>query len=80
MTVTALGRALRSRPRGKRPSRVVALWKDRSRRKMDKIELPRDKTAVVLKLRARMTKEWTADGRHDKKGAGSIELFKVRYI
>jgi hypothetical protein len=65
LTLTALGMAARSRPSGKRPSRVVALWNDATDG-LREIELGRGSDAVLLTISVRGRTAWTADGRSHK--------------
>ncbi|HVE88054.1 MAG TPA: hypothetical protein VND93_34590 [Myxococcales bacterium] len=63
LTLTSLGMALRSRPAGHPPSRVIALWKD-SQQGEKEITLEEGSCAVILTTCAdQKVTEWTADGR-----------------
>ncbi|MFT3838946.1 MAG: hypothetical protein QM723_18345 [Myxococcaceae bacterium] len=65
LTVTPLGMALRSRPPGEKPSRVVGYWKD-GQLGARQLELAEDAEALVLTISADdCVEEWTADGRTD---------------
>ena len=62
LTVTSLGMALRSRPPGVTPSRVVALWTDTSRGSHE-IALSPGAEAILLTVGVERRTVWTADGR-----------------
>lgn len=79
LSVTSLGMSLRSWSNQHPPSRVVALWKD-PQRGAQPIELEDDQDALLLCLTARWTKEWLADGRHDKGLAAQLVLSGVEQI
>jgi hypothetical protein len=64
LTVSPLGMVLRSRPKGVKESRVIALWKD-SENGPQEIDIAPEKSGVLLSLSVIFKKEWTADGRHD---------------
>ncbi len=68
LTVTSLGMCERSVPPGKSPSRVVALWKDRSGQR--ELTLGPKASGLVLNLLIEPQEEWTADGRTDNGDAG----------
>lgn len=69
LTLTSLGMcALTKPPRGKQPSRSIALWKD-AFGDVQEIELKPNALGVVLSLRTQIETEWTADGRSDEKVA-----------
>jgi hypothetical protein len=74
LSVTSLGMAIQSRPKGAGdPNRTIALWKD-SKTGDREIELAPDATAVVLTLWADRVEEFTADGRSDGGTAGRLFL------
>ena len=79
LSVTALGMAERSRPKGMPASRVVALWKD-ARTGSSQIELEPGAQGVVLTLCAEYVREWTADGRNDEGAAGVLSLAGVHQV
>lgn len=62
LTVTSLGMATRSRPRGSRSSRAVALWKD-SAGGLREIFLKPGARAILLRASVGTKTAWTADGR-----------------
>lgn len=62
LTLTSFGMAVRSRPPGKRPSRVVAHWNG-GPGALCAIELARGAQAVLLRTTVEETTHWTADGR-----------------
>jgi hypothetical protein len=65
LTLTSLGMATLSRPRGVKESRCIAMWKDAMSGGPVEIDLPAGAHGVVLSLSIERTKEWTADGRED---------------
>jgi hypothetical protein len=65
LTVTNLGMAELSRPRGHDPLRVVALWKDSQCGEPIEIRLPPGKEGIVLCVTREFATEFTADGRTD---------------
>jgi hypothetical protein len=70
LTVTSLGMCVRSRPAGSspfKPSRVIALWKDKLYG-FREISLPEKMAGCVLSLSFESREEFTADGRSDSKG------------
>jgi hypothetical protein len=62
LTLTSAGMALRSRPQGRDPSRVIALWKDPVRG-MREIPLEPDAQGVLLTASADLTTRRSSDGR-----------------
>ena len=70
LSLTSLGMVQLSRPPGKEPSRVVALWKDALNPSAVQIELPRDHQGIVLSLSVKYVEEFSADGRSDGGNAG----------
>lgn len=70
LTLTSLGMVNLSRPPGKPPSRVIALWKDVRSPGSREIELPSGSKGVVLSLSIQHREEFTADGRSDFAATG----------
>ena len=70
LTLTSLGMASLSRPRGMPASRSIALWKDARSDGPVEIELPEDAHGVILTLSIELRDEWTADGRGDYGSTG----------
>lgn len=69
LTVTSLGMCVRSRPTGPvpfKPSRVIALWKDKLYG-FREIALPEKMAGCVLSLSFESREEFTADGRSDSR-------------
>lgn len=62
LTLTALGMATRSQPRGLPPSRVVAMWKD-PMRGLREIECAPGSQAVLLEVGLNQSPRYAADGR-----------------
>jgi hypothetical protein len=79
LTLTSLGMATRCRPRGSRPSRAVALWKD-PERGLQEIALQRGAMAAVLMLEERRKTVWTADGRWHLSATPSLLLRRIAQI
>jgi hypothetical protein len=78
LTLTSYGMAARSRPAGRRPSRVVAHWNSRGDG-LREIELAPGATGILLSTRREPTTLWTADGRrHDD--VPSLKLRDVRQL
>jgi len=69
-----------SRPAGRPPSRVVALWKDAITAEPIEISLPESADAIVLTLSAEYHEEWSADGRSDNEATGYAVLAGVHPI
>lgn len=65
LSLTSLGMAKLSRPRGSSASssRVVAIWKDATGGGPVQIEMPDGYDGVILSLSRQDIEEWTADGR-----------------
>jgi hypothetical protein len=80
LTLTSLGMAIMSRPGGRNPSRVVALWKDAATSEAREIELAANSIGVVLSLSVEYLNEWTADGRDDDYATGYPLLAGVHEI
>lgn len=64
---------------GGSPRRGIALWRD-AVSGSEAILLERDSEGVVLRLESRMSKEWTADGRHDDGQTGYLALAEKNQI
>lgn len=79
LTLTSLGMAQRSRPSGRLPSRVIALWKDPDRGQRE-IEMARGALGVLLTLGEETSRSWTADGRCHRDGAPRLVLENVTQI
>lgn len=79
LTLTSLGMALRSRPPGKEPSPVVALWKD-ARTGVHEVSLEKDALGIMLTLAIESADEWTADGRHDAQDAALLVLRSINQV
>jgi hypothetical protein len=78
LTLTSSGMAARSRPAGKKRSRVVAHWSSRGGG-VDEIELAPRAAAVLLSAAAEGQTLWTADGRrHD--GVPALRLADVHQL
>lgn len=73
LTVTSLGMSLLSRPPGKDPSRVVALWRD-AVSPPQMLSLAPEASGLVLTLSRTPKTEWTADGRSDRGTSGVVTL------
>ena len=80
LTLTSIGMAQLSRPAGKPPSRVVALWKDAITAEPIEVSLPDGADALVLTLSAEYHEEWSADGRSDNESTGYAVLAGVHPI
>jgi hypothetical protein len=65
LTLSALGMVKLSRPPGKKPSNIVALWKDAQSGDPIEIELQDPHQGVLLCLTRGWRNEFTADGRSD---------------
>jgi hypothetical protein len=81
LTLTSLGMCVSSRAPepGKEPSRVVALWKDAFSGPVQ-IELPKEKTGIVLNLRRHKIEEFTADGRSDLGETAYLRLHSYQAV
>jgi hypothetical protein len=79
LTLTSLGMAKLSRPKGTDASRCVAMWKD-SRTGYRAIELDPEATGVVLSLWGERVEEFAADGRSDGTMAGRIIFGDERQV
>lgn len=79
LSITSVGMSERSRPPGREPSRVVGLWKDRSRG-VEELKLDRDADALLLSLCANWRAEWSADGRSDGEATSELVLSAVEQI
>jgi hypothetical protein len=78
LTLTSLGMAARSRPPGRKPSRVVAHWSSRPDGSRE-IELARGASGVLLRLAVEESTAWTADGRRHSDVA-RLTLREVRQL
>ncbi len=79
LTLTALGMALRSRPPGLDPSRVVALWKD-PHRGLHQIALADGARAIALTAHRRPVKVLSADGRRSARPVSELVLSGLEQI
>jgi hypothetical protein len=79
LTLTSLGMAQLGNPPGKTAPRDVGLWKDGQSGKVQKIELPSKREAVILEVDIQETEEFTADGRSDGEAAG-IPILRNQYF
>jgi hypothetical protein len=79
LTFTSLGMAELSRPADKPVSRVVGLWRDRFGG-FRQIDLEKDAEALVLSLTIEESREWSADGRHDRNDSSYLRLNGIRQI
>jgi hypothetical protein len=79
LSVTSLGMALRSRPEGYKPSRVVALWKDPKAGSRE-LTLDEKKEGLIISVSTSDIKEWTADGRDDSNCATTLVLSGVECV
>ena len=55
-------------------TRSIALWREAFEGSSRPIILEPGAEGVVLRLRSKMAKEWTADGRHDDRATGYLTL------
>jgi hypothetical protein len=78
LTLTSYGMAARSRPPGKRPSRVVAHWNSRAGG-VREIALSPGAVAVMLSTSLQSSTLWTADGRCHR-NVPSLELTGVHQL
>jgi hypothetical protein len=78
LTLTSLGMSLRSVGGGYDPSRVVALWKDRTGAK--ELGLEEGASALLLSVCAEWQQEWSADGRPDGWTAAELLLAGVKQV
>jgi hypothetical protein len=78
LTLTSFGMAVRSRPPGKRRSRVVAHWNDRTDG-LHEIELARRAAGVLVTTSIESSVLWTADGRFHR-DVPRLKLSGVRQL
>lgn len=79
LTLTASGMATRSRPPGKPPSRVVAMWKD-PLRGLQEIPLEEGAQGVLLKAEQRPSPRYAADGRAPADDATDLYVTGVQQL
>jgi hypothetical protein len=79
LTLTNIGMVKRSKLAGRKTSRVIGLWKDKTSGSRE-IKLPKPADAAILCLKVIDTTEWTADGRSDEEASSSVELKRIRYV
>ena len=79
LTLTALGMVARSRPPGKKASRVVALWHDPSTG-VHEISLGRGAHGVLLTANVDRESTWTADGRRHANNTPRLTLSRIRQL
>ena len=80
LTLSSLGMVLLSKPYDKPTSRVVGLWKDVMSSAAVPIELPPNKSGIVLSLSRRYREEFTADGRSDEEATAYLRLTGMHAI
>ncbi|MGH8046350.1 MAG: hypothetical protein ACREKL_03815 [Chthoniobacterales bacterium] len=80
LTVSPLGMVKLSRPPGRPPSSVIALWKDAISGGPVEIDLPNDHHGVLLCLSREWRSEFTADGRGDENSTGYLTLSGIHPI
>ncbi len=79
LTLTSLGMVKRCLPRGRTPSRVIALWKD-SRRGVQELALDPSARGLLLSICGFKEKEWTADGRPGPENPALLVLAAVEQV
>ena len=79
LTLTSYGMVARSRPPGRKASRVVALWHDPSTG-VREISLGRGALGVLLTANVDRESTWTADGRHHSDNTPRLTLSDVRQV
>jgi len=79
LTLTSYGMVARSRPPGRKPSRVVALWHD-PKTGVNEISLGRGSTGVLLTATVDRESTWTADGRHHTNNTPRLTLSQVHQL
>ncbi len=79
LTLTPLGMALRSRPRGLSPSRVVAMWKD-PRRGLREIPCEVGSQGVLLEVELDRVPRYAADGRAPVDDVADFRLAGVHQL
>lgn len=81
LTLTAAGLVDQANAvRGLPGARSIALWREAFQSASRAIILEPGAEGVVLKLGSKMSKEWTADGRHDDQKTGYLSLEEVVQI
>jgi hypothetical protein len=79
LTITSLGMALRSRPAGARPSRVVASWSDPTHGARE-LALGRDANALLVTASVGTSTGWTADGRRHADNTADLTVSAVHQL
>jgi hypothetical protein len=79
LTLTALGMAVRSRPRGLAPSRAVAMWKDPIRG-LQEIPCEVGSQGVLLELQLDRVPRYAADGRDPVDDVADLRLAGVHQV
>jgi len=79
LTLTALGMATRSQPRGMPPSRVVAMWKDPSRG-LREIPLEPGAQGILLKAVLERSARYAADGRQPVDDVADLYIAGVEQL
>ena len=79
LTLTSYGMVARSRPPGRKPSRVVALWHDPTTG-VKEISLGRGSLGVLLTATVDRESSWTADGRHHMDNTPRLTLSGVHQL
>jgi hypothetical protein len=79
LTLTALGMATRSQPRGMPPSRVVAMWKDPSRG-LREIPLEPGAQGILLKAVLDRSARYAADGRQPVDDVADLYIAGVEQL
>ena len=77
LTLTSLGMTARSRPSGRPPSRIVAMWSD-PHTGLHEIELARGASGILMTASSGLTTGWTADGRQHH--TPQLALSEVRQL
>jgi len=80
LTLTSAGMAELCVPPGRRPSRVVGMWKDARSGSPVCLELPEGKQGIVLSLAVEYMEEWSADGRGDLQTTAYPIFGGIRYV
>ena len=79
LTLTAYGMVARSRPPGKKASRVVALWHDPSTG-VHEISLGRGARGILLTANVDRESTWTADGRRHADNTPRLTLSQIHQL